>query len=269
MLIEKSNRAEDMTVVVSTCDKYMDLLIPFSYFFRKYWEDCPYSVVVSAESECESNMKWIFNKVYFWGTTMSWAERLKKTVEQTNTPYVFLILDDFFISGHVSQEKIDKYINIMKKAGGVHYRMIPKPRPDIRVSESFGEYSKGKAYRISAQVAIWDRNYLIDLLDLLGESALWNFERQGSFLSNQLKGRSFSVYEQTFPYVEIICGGRWLKQGLQFCKEEGYELKREVRDKEPDWYLFYRKCRGFLFDLNPTFFTKLKMTVDKRKGIKS
>ena len=40
----------DCTVVVAGCDKYADLLAPFSALWRKFWPDCPFETVLLTET---------------------------------------------------------------------------------------------------------------------------------------------------------------------------------------------------------------------------
>lgn len=44
-------RHPDCTVLVASCDKYADLLHPFSILWKKYWPDCPFETVLVTESQ--------------------------------------------------------------------------------------------------------------------------------------------------------------------------------------------------------------------------
>ena len=41
---------KNLTILVTSCDKYSDLWIPFIKLFRKFWSDCPYKLVLISES---------------------------------------------------------------------------------------------------------------------------------------------------------------------------------------------------------------------------
>ena len=50
-------KSESCTVLVASCDKYADLLGPFSALWRKFWPDCPFEVVLVTESEPDLSVR--------------------------------------------------------------------------------------------------------------------------------------------------------------------------------------------------------------------
>lgn len=258
---------EQLTVLVSSCDKYADILPGFVQCFRKYWPNCQYPVALVTETTPKPLDTTFFHSCYAQKT--SWAERLLAACRQIETPYVFLLLDDFFVNDVVDSAAIEKALKIMAKNNMGHLRLAPLPKPQCRIpgtklGNTFcGEYQRGKAYRVSAQVALWNRAYLMRLLQDLGTGELWYFERQGSFLSERYEETCAGTYDDAFPYIEIICGARWLAQGLRFCRRESLPMQYAIRPVEPTWYLLYREARGVIFRLNPTLVTKIKLSLQK------
>lgn len=255
---------ENLTVLVSSCDQYQDILDPFSVCFHKFWPNCPLKVVLTTESYPIKTKNWVFDEVVASGKEKSWCERLCAGLNAIDTPYILLILDDFFLSAPVQNEQMENLLAVVKKYHAAHMRLEPLPKPQRPLpEEGVGEYVRGHAYRVSAQVAIWDREYLIKLLQEMGKSELWYFERQGSFASEKYEQISLGCYRVTMPYVEIICAARWLRSGVKFCKNENIPIQRALRNDEPLSFWLYRKVRGVIFHLCPTLITKIKLKITK------
>ncbi len=248
-----------MTIVTSSCDQYADLLGPFSQLFKKYWKDCQYPSVLVTESKPAIPEPNAFDKMDGWGSQTPWSDRLLFTLRELNTPYILLVLDDFLMCGPFSNEQAERYLDILQEHNAAAIRLAPLPKPQREITPEYGEYVKGKAYRVSAQVGIWNRSYLISLLEELSPSELWNFERSGSFVSEKHDAPFLGTYAMVFPYIEMICKARWLSSGLKFCKREGVTLDVSKRETEPRWFLLYRQVRGVIFRINPTLITKVKL----------
>jgi len=255
-----------MAVIVSSCDRYADLLEPFHQVFTKYWPDCQYRKVLVTQSKPETIGLHMFDHIDAWGVDMPWTQRLLYTLRALSTPYFLLILDDFFMSGMFSNAKAEHYLDILQEKQGAGIRLTPLPKPKRAVTSEYGEYPIGQAYRVSAQVGIWNREYMILLLEDLQASELWNFERYGSLVSEKYISPSFGTYQTVFPYTEVICFGRWLAGGLRFIENEGITIDRSRRAAEPWWFLLYREARGIVFRLNPTLVTKIVMKLSKEAG---
>ena len=88
----------DCTVLVASCDKYADLLNPFSVLWRKYWADCPFeTVLVTETSPCIE--KGVFDRIIACGKGGDWCDRLIAALDQIKTTYVLMLCDDYFFGG--------------------------------------------------------------------------------------------------------------------------------------------------------------------------
>lgn len=257
------DKSPRMTIVMTSCDAYTDILTPSLQLMHKYWPDCVYSKVLTTQSDPGPSTAAGFDRVDAWGTDVPWAQRLLNTLKTLETAYFLLVLDDFFMKSPFTTAQMEHYLDIVEQNQACALRLAPLPKPTLQITQEYGEYPKGKAYRVSAQVGVWDRQYMIGLLEALQPCELWYFERFGSFLSERFAQRSLGMYKMVFPYTEVICKSRWIAGALRFCQREGVTLNRTIRVKEPTWFLLYRKVRGLVFRINPTFITKVKLRLTK------
>lgn len=83
-MIEKKS---EVTILVSSCDKYEDAWEPFFRLLNIQWPDCPYNIVLSTETK---NYDCDFLNVETINSSpkLSWSSRLKNVLTQISTEYV-------------------------------------------------------------------------------------------------------------------------------------------------------------------------------------
>lgn len=101
----------ELSVIVTSCDKYSHLLPYFTKLFDKYWEPKDtYPKYISLETK----------NVSFDGYTtlitgdVNWSNSLQIALKSITTPYVFLIFDDFFPVRTIPSKSIETALQICK-----------------------------------------------------------------------------------------------------------------------------------------------------------
>lgn len=79
---------ERCSVLISTCDKYEDAWEPFFYFFKKYWNDCPYTIYANTEKKKVYIRDLNIITLNSTSDTISWSLRLKNALKRISTEYV-------------------------------------------------------------------------------------------------------------------------------------------------------------------------------------
>lgn len=69
----------DCTVLVASCDKYADLLRPFSALWEKFWQDCPFETVLVTETAPATRLQ--FDRVITCGAGLNWSSRLVQALD--------------------------------------------------------------------------------------------------------------------------------------------------------------------------------------------
>ena len=214
---------KDCTVIVCSCDKYADLLTPFSVLWKKYWADCPFEKVLVTESPLEDNL--CFDRVVACGKGLSWCDRLVKAIDGIDTPYVIMLCDDYYLVSEVNTKYILKRLEQARKYDAANLRLIPNPIPNARnsvpVEDGLCEYRKNIAYCIATQAGIWNREFLRNLAS--GKASIWEFERYGSFdLSNE-KRALLVTQKKEFPFIDAVHKGCWEKFGIKCLTDNKIE----------------------------------------------
>lgn len=171
----------NLSVLVSSCDKYSHLLPYFSVLFDRYWgPKNVYKKYISTESIVLEHPDY----VPILTGDPNWTNALSKALDHIDTPYVFIILEDFFLIREIPAYTINNALDLMKRLDldkyVYHYPHVAFEGKLDRTE--FGErifrVHQDADYTLSLQPSIWKIDFLRKCL-LAGESP-WQFEINGS-----------------------------------------------------------------------------------------
>lgn len=197
------------SVLVPSCDAYSDLWKPFFRLFWRFWPDCPFPVYLGA-----NELRYEDARVapIFSDQGNNWSNRVRQHLEAVPTPYVLLILEDFFWRRSTPTAHVLSLFAAMQALHGEMLRLTNRPPPDDRVAghPDIGRVTPGAPYRASTQAAIWRTQTLLDLIRP-GES-IWEFETEGSRRSDSIGDGFYSTWRQVLPYgYHVVEKGSWFR----------------------------------------------------------
>ena len=91
-----------LTIMVDSFDGYSDLWPYFFELFHKYWTDCPY------ETKLVCNLKDYDEKLIKVGEEKDWVTRTLSALTKISTPYVLLLLEDYFLSKPICNAQFEQ-----------------------------------------------------------------------------------------------------------------------------------------------------------------
>ena len=257
----------DCTVLVTSCDAYRDVEAPFLQLFRKYWPDCPFELVLVTEtspnngSAVSDNGEAVssplvrkelrgphsFDRTIFTGKGKTWSQMLVAALDQIETPYVIMLMNDYFLESSVDTENILRRLDEAKEKGALNYRLCPDPPRAV----------KNTAYSVSCKAGIWNRQFLRALA--AKTKSAWEFERYGSFMFDESDQRPLLVTEKLeFPFQDVVHKGYWEPWGVELLKREGIAYDFSVRGLPPLSVRIKEKVKNFIFRLNPELVTRIQ-----------
>jgi len=197
------------TLIVSSCDNYSDLWVPFFKLLKIYWPDCPYQVLLITENKVFNDKGIISSKI---GVNLDWSTLLSRSLDLVKTPYVLFMLEDFFIREVVETEKLEKILNNMNQSSIDMMRLIPfkgKSASHHLNTSIFNVIPLEARYRVSTQGAFWKLKTLQNLIKL-GESP-WEFEINGTKRSSVDETIIFAAVKTAIlPYRHhVVERGEW------------------------------------------------------------
>ncbi len=230
------------SVLVNSCDKYEDAWYPFFELLKKYWYDCPFKFYLNTESknyEHKGIDLTVINGCHCSIITEKWGERLKKCLKKIDSPYVILLLDDFFMQKEVLEDELESCITMMEN----DYEIIVIYFKNIHIGktnyESNGKYNiinENRKYKLNLQAGLWRKADLETLIS--DDDSPWSFEENGHFrISSPSKkflcsraGSHTNIKNCVFPYLTArnlgfgIWNGKWLWNNEKLFRKNGIKV---------------------------------------------
>lgn len=243
---------KQISIIIISCDKYKDIWGLINITFKKFWPDCPYVIYFMANSN-KPNFE-SFNVINV-GDDVSWSDNLHKALSSVDQDYVFLWIDDLFLTQKVDSERVAKLFNFAMERESNYLCLNGMPRPDKKINKEIGEVSPGSLYRVSTVLSLWKKETLIRLLKP-GESA-WQFELDGSVRSDQYS--DFFVTRQ--PEIKVSNGvikGKWRRSVFKKFQSLGLvtESKREIHTRFEELIFYLKRLRTYIFNFIPNKFQR-------------
>lgn len=227
---------DNITLVVSSCDKYEDAWYPYFELIKKYWPEHPKQIVLITEKKSYET-EGLNIKTYNYPETCTWSERLYYTLEKIKTKYIIFSLEDFFLLDYVKQDRIDECYQWMEENSQIAVcRLYSSDSSKLIPTEKYKDFyiaDSTMGYRLETQVALWNRETLMSFIDLSENP--WQFETNGTerikdtdkkFLwhhTDDINSKDDKVfcyhYLTSFGYG--ISWGHWLWKNKKWFKENG------------------------------------------------
>ena len=278
--MEKLN---DLAIVVCSCDKYKSVWTPFFTLLNKYFNPLPkdvYLLTETTEIPKGTSSKWCKNgggvKI-FYSAEKCWSKRIKEALKQIKNEYVLFHIEDFFLQDFVKMDGLHKVMDWIRQDENISaIRLYPfwedftNDWPKYR--DEFFVIDRNYEERVNAQVAIWRREHLIEILN--DNESAWQFEIMASNRSRKDPYLYLGYYEPLslkgiYPYQFApangygITAGKWLWNNEKFFQEQGIECDFSQLGvmSEKEWTRNYKsKWRKFVRRI-----TKLKNIIKEKR----
>lgn len=211
---------KQLSVLVTSCDKYSHLLPYFTKIFNKYWKPKDtYTKYISLESEEASFTGY---ETIHTGD-VNWSNSLARALTYINTPYVFIILDDFWLIRNIECSDIERGLalsiehNLDKYVYHYPHVVFDGKLDSTSIAPNIYKVQQHSEYTMTVQPAIWKVDYLKNIL--AGENP-WEFEINGSTRANQ---KPHKIYMEVIrPYhEEAMSRGQFTTSYYNIIKREG------------------------------------------------
>ena len=258
---------ERLTIIVYSCWKNRDMWEIFSKLFRKYWEECPYQVLLVTDVFHETDKQYAFTKVIQIDDT--WARMIKRAIQEAKTPYVSLWMDDYLLCDYVQNADIEKQLERAIKYNAANMRLTESPacHGHWERHKNIGYYKRGKAYSLATQIGIWDSSFLSRAIR--DEWSAWDFERVASLQRRgggaEDKQPLLVALDYEFPYEEGVRKAKWMQQGAKLCKRNGIKLDTKVRPVMTNMEMAKIYFQGAILDWGGTFILKVQNLLAKHR----
>lgn len=236
----KKHELTDVTLLVSSCDKYEDTWHPFFELLHIYGNGLSCPVVLNTESKHYVNEHFDIRVINSPGKT-TWSRRMANVLSQIDTEFVLLTLDDYFLKDYFDVERFDKVLNYMRTHTDVGLVDI-SPRwaespADVQnnllnndIRDDFYVREKDE-WNITLVPGVWRKDFFLNLLR--EHEDVWMFEYYSGIRAKKtgmkvvrFVTRMPTIYEYDFRVwtgIGITCG-QWLPKNAEFFEQHGIKV---------------------------------------------
>jgi len=247
-------------IFIISCDKTRDVLNHFVLSFNKYWKNQTLPIYLSTndfrEPDNFNNITLISAPKSNWKTeTLSQLYSIK--YNNPDITHLLVMLDDFILNDYVNNEylfnlisfvetKKIQYLRLKRLEDCFFYKLTQEIKSvNIASGEKIFKIRKSHPYYSSLQIALWDIDHLISILNNIDN--IWDFELQQK--TNYIH---YSVVENLFSYKHVVEKGKWETYAKKYCiKYISYfnQGNRVIQKSNliKDLFFILKKIKFFLF----------------------
>lgn len=218
---------KNVTILVNSCDKYEDAWDPFFKLLKVQWPDCPYDMILSAETKsykCDCFEVKTINS----DPQLSWSARLKNVLNQIDTEYVLFFLEDSFLLEKVRVDIFEQALKLIESDSEIGLITFSKRRWGSSFPEKtdydkcFKELGKEVKNRTNVLVGLWRKEYFLKLI--YGDENPWEYEKNSNIRSRyagyKIYTQNYEASSPAFRYCMNPKDGYGITQGKWLCKNK-------------------------------------------------
>ncbi|PFA66932.1 hypothetical protein CN378_12545 [Bacillus sp. AFS015802] len=259
-----------ISIVVLSFDGYRDVWPFFFEAFYKYWPDCEYPIYL-VNNETEVNYKNVH--LIQTGKEINWCNRARKAIEQIDSDYVLLLLEDYLIGEKVKNSDLNQAMNFIVNNNVNYLRItnIPRKRAIKENSDQIYPIYKNEEYGVNLQASVWKKDFLLAKLKEVDGSA-WEFEI--NFLKEAVDGNKEPLddcFVSTANIIDIhngILKGKWFPKTIRYFRKRGINIDYQYRGKLSIKEVISHNVRFYLRENIPNSLRKTIKKLLLKMGVK-
>lgn len=242
---------QDMTIVFIGFDGYSDMWDDCMNLFNMFWKDCPYKVLFVNNSK---DVKYENIEVVHAGDNAEWSRKVQLAVEKADTPYICLLLEDFFVGEPIDSEVVEDTLRLIKEDDIRFFKIVNNNRPlknrdaNYKGIKYLHVVPENDEYGVSLQAAIWKKEYLKEVLGTENYNA-WKFEfdrvKEAEGKTSQ-PNKGVLVDDRNILKIKHgVMQGKHLPFTVKYFKKKGLDLniQREIMSY-PQYFRYWIVSAG-------------------------
>lgn len=242
----------DLTFLLVSYDGYSDLWDNFFECKEKFWKDCPYEFVLANNTK---QYKRDNVRVINCGKDAQWSTRTRMGLESIGTRYVCFLLEDFFISGFVDNEKIRNAVNVMDENDIPYYKLMSLSKistPYFDKTNRLRIIPANLKYGVSLLAGIWEKDYFLKLIGWDNYNP-WKFEIERNVeVDNAADNTSLAgIYDERniLNICHMIVQGKYLPTSVKVMKNRGIIVDFSLRGVHGRFFEYKNRIKDMIFPL--------------------
>jgi hypothetical protein len=213
-----------LDILIMSCDSYDDCWEPFSILYNKYFPNNYKTYIVTETKTCP-----YFDTIKKTG---AWTKRLREALQELDSEYVLLMLEDYFIHSKVDIKRIEQCLNDIKLTNAIVYNFEFKYRQGVELNNRYDIQLNNQHYLNSTQPSIWNRQRLIERLDKEQTAQEWELTKIDSEYIHLINNTNEKIIDIGYDLTRKPWGivkGKWSRETKELFDKEGIQVDYEKR----------------------------------------
>ena len=212
---------EDLSVIISTCDKFSDLWDANIQLLNQNWADRNAETFLVTDKPTSRTFENVTVVAAGEGTEIT--ERLKTVLPLIKTKYILFTLDDYFLTQPIVMSK--KHLRNRKAV---------EIEKDIYLLDNYaGDYI------VTLYAGIWRKDFMEKTLT--ENLNAWQYEVSLTRKARELNARCADSRRGEFPILDVIRKGKVLTKARKYFNENPiYKGNREDMKVKDEWMIAFR-----------------------------
>ena len=255
---------DQMTMIIHSCDKFSDLWEGHIKLLEQNWPDRGMKTLLVTDHPTERSFDRV--SIIAAGADKEWSERFGYALEQVDTEYVFVTLDDYFLIKPVSTPQIQALLDMMDKERLDYVRLYLRPKcPKSAKMPEDGEVYRidtSANYSVNLYAGIWRKSFLQQTIR--APKNAWQYEVSLPKIATEVGAKCAMSINREFVILDVVRKGKLLHRAAQYFKtHDVYHGDRPVISR---WYEIKLGIRTWGVRLMPRRITNMARSLMIKLG---
>lgn len=205
-----------LTLTIHTCEKYSDLWDGHIKLLDSNWEERNLRTIIVTDEATDKSYDGI--EIFSAGDAVQLPQRIKKVLNQINTEYILMTLDDYYPIYKISNKKIERLLDIMDNLKLDYIRLFPIPKAKKRIREynNLFEIELNEEYDVNLYPGIWRKSFLYNTIRESIDP--WKYEVTLTKIAKQLNAKCALSTGREFEILDVVRKGKLLRKASKYLK---------------------------------------------------
>jgi len=215
-------KLDNLSIVISSCEKFSDLWDTNISLLNKYWKDRPKDTYIVTDEKTDRTIEGV--KIISSGEGKEMPERLRDAMSYINTDYVLLTLDDYFLIKKVENDDFESLLLFMDDNNVDYLRLydIPKENKKVENEKNLFWVDVSECYGVNLYAGIWRKSFLEKTFS--DSKNAWNYEVSLDAVARRENAKCAMSRRHEFVILDVVRKGRVLHKANRYLKKHGYDI---------------------------------------------
>lgn len=235
---------DNLTAIINTCDKFSDIWDIQCSLLNTNWSNRAFNTILLTDECTPFRCEGI--DVVSAGKGKDMVDRLRFIINQIDTEFVFITLDDYFLVKKTDADIIQTLLEFMHNESVDYIRLYkyPKSRETKAVNgyPFMRQLTFDKRYDVNLYPGLWRTSFLKSTLQDPGLNA-WEYEVSLTKKAIACGAKCAWCKKDVFPILDAVRKGKLLHKSKRFIEHYGhYSGAREVVPYKEELRLLLMRC---------------------------